>query len=348
VSDARSVRTRLLRWYRRNKRDLPWRRSDDPYAIWISEVMLQQTRVEVVIPYFERFLIRFPTPSTLARASEEQVLAAWGGLGYYRRARSLRTAAQIVVREHGGHLPSDVATLRTLPGIGRYTAGAIASIAFGKPEPVLDGNVKRVLCRLQGSNGPGGEGWLWELATELVRDSPDPGTVNQGLMELGATVCTPRRPACASCPVSSLCRGVDSPERWPPAQPRRPVERVRVAVALVRRGQRALLERPAEAEGNPLRGAWDLPAVELESNEDAREAILAKLGRLGLKAEVMSPRRAVVHSILYRRLTLEVCECRPRSGRVSGRSDLRWVDPDGLRSVAVSGATLKIARPSRR
>jgi A/G-specific adenine glycosylase len=222
---ARALSGALVRWVRRDHRDLPWRLGRDPYAIWVSEIMLQQTRVEVVVPYYERFLERFPDVEALAAAPLDDVLRAWAGLGYYRRARQLHAAAAIVARDHHGRLPADEAALRALPGIGRYTAGAIRSIAFGEPAPIVDGNVARVLSRLFAlPGGPGDSVWerrLWTLAGQLV-PATDPSAFNQGLMELGATVCTPRSPRCAACPLARHCRALAEgrPEAYPPPRPR--------------------------------------------------------------------------------------------------------------------------------
>ncbi len=212
-----------MRWFRAGHRDLPWRRTREPYRVWVSEIMLQQTRVEVVVPYYERFVARFPTPHALADAPLDDVLAAWSGLGYYRRARQLHAAAALVVREHAGDLPADDEALRALPGIGRYTAGAIRSIAFGHAAPIVDGNVARVLSRLFAlAGGPGDAAWekrLWTLAAALV-PAADPSAFNQGLMELGATVCTPRAPRCDACPLARFCKAhaAGREEAFPPAK----------------------------------------------------------------------------------------------------------------------------------
>ena len=255
-----SRRADLLAWYDATRRDLPWRRTRDPYAIWVSEVMLQQTQVAAVLPYWERFLARFPTPAALAEADEDAVLAAWSGLGYYRRVRHLREGARQVVERHGGSVPPSLDALRALPGIGPYTAGAIASIAFGCEEPVLDGNVRRVLARWTADKGEGGDARFWTLARTLVA-GPRPGDWNQALMELGAAVCTPVAPDCARCPVAASCRAhaTGAPEDFPRARPRKPSRTVRVEVALIEREGAVLLERGG---AGPLRGKWDLPAVE--------------------------------------------------------------------------------------
>jgi A/G-specific adenine glycosylase len=334
------LRAPLLRWYRRSSRDLPWRRTRDPYAIWVAEVMLQQTQVATVLPYYRRFMTRFPDPARLAAASEEEVLALWSGLGYYRRARSLQAAARQVVECHAGRLPADPCELRRLPGIGRYTAGAIASIAFDLCEPVLDGNVRRVLTRIIADDPE--ERRLWEIAAQLA-DGPDPGDLNQALMELGALICTPRDPSCDACPLSRHCRAGASgrPEAYPARRNAgRATEQVRVAVAVVRRADQVLLERPPS--GSPLRGAWDLPALATPPGATAASTLCRALRRrYGLEISAGEPAGRVSHGIMHRRLRLEVVPCRLRRGRVAGRRELRWVELSALDQAAVSGATHK-------
>jgi A/G-specific adenine glycosylase len=303
--------------------------------------MLQQTQVATVIPYYRRFLERFPGVDDLAEAPEEAVLSAWSGLGYYRRARALQAAAREVRDRFGGRLPDDAEKLRSLPGIGRYTAGAIASMAFGLEEPVLDGNVRRVLCRIRGVAEPP-EVDLWGMAQELVRGN-SPGDLNQALMELGALVCTPRSPRCTRCPLRLQCRALasDDPEAFPARRPIGRFEKVRVAVARVRRGDRILLERPGDA--SPFRGTWDLPAVEVAPGADPRARIEVALGRRhGVTIEAGQRAGAASHGILRRRLTLEMFDCRLVRGRTSGHDDLRWVRPADLPETAVSGATHKL------
>ncbi|MBI5514815.1 MAG: A/G-specific adenine glycosylase [Deltaproteobacteria bacterium] len=215
-----AVREALLGWYREHRRDLPWRRSRDPYGVWVSEVMLQQTRVDTVVPYHRRFLERFPTVEALARAPEAEVLAVWSGLGYYRRARLLHQGARAVVERHAARVPDTFALLRALPGVGDYTAGAIGSIAYGLPVPVVDGNVERVLTRLHTLRGDPraspGKSLLRALAARYA-EHPAPGEVNQALMELGALVCAPSAPKCLLCPVKAHCGALAAgePERYP-------------------------------------------------------------------------------------------------------------------------------------
>src|ERR1700722_14792268 len=258
-SVSREFRARLLPWYDAHARDLPWRKSHDPYCVWLSEIMLQQTRVAAVIEHYHEFLRRFPTVQKLAAAREASVLAAWRGLGYYRRARMLHAAAKLVVGNPGGKFPPMAAELLTLPGVGRYTAAAIASIAFGEPEAVVDGNVERVLRRLSGKPLSGEK--LWQAAEELL-DRPRPGDFNQAMMELGATVCTPRTPSCLTCPVMELCatRG-----EFPAAAKAAPQKKREIHYALdlrngAGRGRKVfLVQRPPDA--SLMAGMWELPEI---------------------------------------------------------------------------------------
>lgn len=346
---AGPLRAALLRWFDRNRRDLPWRRTRDPYAIWVSEIMLQQTQVDTALPYYRRFLQRFPDVTRLAAASEEEVLSVWSGLGYYRRARMLREAARAVVEHYGGRLPREVAALKRLPGIGRYTAGAICSMAFDLCEPVLDGNVRRVLSRLFAVDGSvvgraAEERKLWSIASVLVRGAR-PGDLNQALMEFGALVCRPRDADCRRCPLRRRCRALalGAVERLPAARPAPPSVTVRVGVAVIRRGGRLLLERPGES--NPLRGSWDLPAVELTDGVSLERTLARGLARRhGLSLGRGRAAGRVVHGIMQRRLSLEIQLCGLRRGKVAGRETLRWLDPAALNDAAVSGATRKILR----
>jgi len=299
-----AARRKLLAWYRRRRRDLPWRRTGDPYAIWVSEVMLQQTRVSAVIPYYERFLARFPDVETLARARIDTVLASWSGLGYYRRARLLHRAARIVERDG---FPRAAAEWRALPGIGDYTAAAIASIAYGERAAVVDGNVERVLSRMHAiRRGPAriralADGWLSRRS---------PGNHNQAVMELGATVCTPRSPACPRCPVRDACAGRADPGRYPAPRPRPRPRRERVTVGLARWEDRVWLRRNADA--GLLAGLWDLPPAR----------------RRGV------PLAVVTHGVLDRLLRVEVYEA-PAIG------DGRWFTPRQIRKLPLAAAARK-------
>ncbi len=251
--DARRWRRLLLDWYDENKRDLPWRKDRDPYRVWLSEIMLQQTRVAAAIDHYELFLKRFPTIQKLAAAREASVLAAWSGLGYYRRARMMRLAAKEIVNKRAGTFPASAKDLLTLPGIGRYTSAAIASIAFGEKIAVVDGNVERVLQRVRGENLSGES--LWTAAKESL-DAKRPGDFNQAMMELGAVVCVPRQPKCLTCPVHTLCatRG-EHPRRRNPAQRKREI----YYTLNLRDDSVLLVQRPPDA--SLMAGMWELPEL---------------------------------------------------------------------------------------
>jgi A/G-specific adenine glycosylase len=273
------LRVLLLEWYGRHRRDLPWRRTRDPYAIWVSEIMLQQTRVAAVVERYEEFVRRFPTVYALAEAAEEDVLSVWSGLGFYRRARMLHKAARVVATSGKGRMPGSAADLRSLPGVGGYTAAAIASIAYGELIAVVDGNVERVLCRVAGWDADGEHGRkVQELAGRLV-DEGRPGDFNQAMMELGATVCLPRNPQCLACPVAEFCRTRGEHK----AAPRAPsvVREVGFALCLrpaargagadAARGQVLLQRRPAHVSVMP--GMWELPMLRTVPNGDTRMTV---------------------------------------------------------------------------
>jgi len=303
----------LVAWYKSQKRDLPWRRTKDPYAIWVSEVMLQQTQVKTVLGYYERWMRRFPTVKALAAADDADVLHAWQGLGYYSRARRLLSGARAVTERHAGTLPRSVEALLALPGIGPYSAGAIASIAFGLPEPIVDGNVVRVLCRLFALGGDPARSplkqELWRLARELV-PADNPSEFNQSLMELGATICTPTSPRCAECPVAKQCQALaHGLETTLPALAKRkaPTE-VATAAAYVRRGDKVLL-RQLPADSPRWAGLWVLPFTELSRAEDPTAAAVRALSEIGIAAAAKARLREVRHTITRFRITLNIVEC---------------------------------------
>jgi A/G-specific adenine glycosylase len=304
------VRDALLRWFDTHRRDLPWRRTRDPYAIWVSEVMLQQTQVDTVIPYYERFLARFPRVSALADAPLPDVLSAWRGLGYYSRARNLHRAAQQVVQLHGGELPRNVDALRTLPGFGRYTAGAVASIAFDLPAPLVDGNVARVLSRVHEVEGAPGdrsrEATLWAHAAQWAT-GPRSGDVNQALMELGALICRPV-PTCLVCPLHSDCiaRRKGRTGELPPPRVRAPRKRLALFAAFWKRRGRVLLVR---RHGDGLFGGlWELPTVELTGGQRPSAEPLARA--LGTRITLGGSLARVKRTLTHRDLTLEVYEAK--------------------------------------
>jgi A/G-specific adenine glycosylase len=330
------LRRAILRWYLANRRDLPWRRTSDPYAIWVSEIMLQQTRVETVIPFYTRFLDRFPTVEVLARAREDAVIAAWSGLGYYRRARHLHDAAARVLTEHGGRVPSEPEDLRRLPGIGDYTAAAIASVAFGRTAAAVDGNVIRVLARIQGLRGsrvsPRLKREVAGIAEELAQ-GPRPGDWTQALMELGATVCRPREPRCGECPARAMClaRASGHPDRYPEAPVARPPRRVeRVMLAAWSRG-RLLLVRESP-DPSPT---WTMPHAETGSSPERAARSLAR--RLGLDGKVEGPVARFRHRTFAEDSGVEVWRLESKSPSKPGR----WVPPSEVDRLPTRGPTLK-------
>ena len=342
------ARKRLLDWYSANKRAMPWRETRDPYAIWISEAMLQQTRVETVVPYWERFLTLFPDVHALATADMDDVLGAWAGLGYYSRARNLQAAARLVDENYGGRLPDDAEALQTLPGIGRYTAGAVASIAFDRPEPVLDGNVKRVLTRLLGIREDIGQPAvverLWKEAGVLVQ-GPHPGDLNQALMELGATVCTPRAPNCDRCPVSQFCdaQAEGDADSLPIKARKKPARRVEAVTALIsRRGKALAVRRPLHGL---LGGLWDLPGGDLFPGEMPRAGLTRALReRAGLEISRASAVGAVEHVFTHRILTLHVYRASTSTDRIrlDGFTGHKWLSPRAISSLPHATVTAKV------
>jgi len=345
---------KLLRWAEKHLRDLPWRiEPRDPYRVWISEMMLQQTQVATVIPYFRRFTERFPTVQALAAAPLDDVLKLWEGLGYYARARNLHHAARKVVAEFDGRLPDTVEELCKLPGIGRYTAGAIASIAFGRDEPVVDGNVKRVLCRVYAIRGdarrPAIQKKLWALAaTNLPKGKA--GRWNEAMMELGATVCLPRSPRCDKCPLARVCRAreLGIQEKLPTkATPKRSPHYDVTAAVIRKRGRVLIAQRPV---GGMLGGLWEFPGGKRERGEWLEECLRREIKEeLGVEIEVGQPVTQVKHAYTHFRITLHAFECRLVNGRPRAIqvADWRWVRFDELDDFAFAVTDRKIIQALR-
>ncbi|MGH7795336.1 MAG: A/G-specific adenine glycosylase [Candidatus Binatia bacterium] len=334
-----AVRRKLLSWYERNKRDLPWRRKLDPYAVWIAETMLQQTQVKTVIPYYEKFLQAFPTMESLARAPLPRVLRQWSGLGYYRRAENLSKAARQIVRRHRGKIPDDYDRLRALPGIGEYTAGAVLSIAFERRYPAIDGNAQRVLRRLVRIES---ERELRAMAAALVPRAR-PGSFNQALMELGATVCTPRNPRCRECPMDSLCAS-GSRARTRRARSERKAAQIKNVIwplALIRRGGKILLRR--RAGRGLLAGLWDLPGGQLANRERIATLLHDHLDEL--KSTRARPKKIgeIRHAITHRRIRAPIylVDVEANIEVDLPRSRWRWIDPANVQKQATSSMTAK-------
>ena len=338
-----ALRRRLLAWYDAERRELPWRFAQlgaDPYRVWVAEVMLQQTQVRAAIPYYHRFLARFPTLEVLAAAREEDVFAQWSGLGYYARARNLHAAAREALREHGG-LPRSLEALRALPGFGPYTAGAVASIAFAIPAAAVDGNVARVLARLFLVRGDPGHGPVRARVDDLARalvDPERPGDLNQALMDLGATVCGKPVPGCGRCPVTALCAARRAGlERVVPPARRRPARRPLVlGCAVVRRGDAILVARqPARGL---FAGLWALPSAELRPDDDARRTLARALrGEHDLRAAVREELATCERTLTHRALTLRAFRCELRAP-LHETTRLRFASPRALRGLAVPAA----------
>jgi A/G-specific adenine glycosylase len=349
----RSLRRRLIAWYRSHARDLPWRHSRDPYCVWVSEIMLQQTQVATVREYFARFVRALPDVHQLAAADEQHVLRLWEGLGYYRRARQLHAAAKQIVAEHAGRFPQDLDALRKLPGIGRYTAGAIASIAFNRRAAILEANTIRLLSRLIGYRGDprltAGHHVLWEVA-ESILPQKDVAEFNQALMELGSLVCTPSEPKCHECPLSSLCaaRAAGLQNAIPPSKARQTYTELREAAIVVRRNSQVLMRQCAERER--WAGLWDFPRFALEASGPlfAREEIMAKvLETTGVTCTPGVLLKSLKHGVTRYRITLDCYEAtyvagRPRSG--SCAAPFRWKKLAKLKVLPLSATGRKIAQ----
>ena len=343
-----ALRRDLLAWYSANQRDLPWRRTRDPYAIWISEAMLQQTRVETVLAYWPRFLTRFPDIASLAASREDDVLAAWSGLGYYRRARALREAACAIVERHGGVFPRERASVLALPGICPYTAGAVLSIALGQREPLVDGNVARVFSRLfaveHGLGTVDSNRRLWELAQELLPESGNPGDWNQALMELGATLCTAKSPSCERCPLAHSClaRKQGRVPCLPLPKPRVQMLDVEVEVLVVRRKGGVLLERRGESASR-MAGLFELPTREVGTPSGLFRAQWEPEGLFLVGSEIGRAR----HTITCHRIDVSV-----REGRLAAGGKLpecfSWVDHAQATQLALTGMARKVLRAQAR
>ena len=346
--DLPEIRARLLAWYDENRRDLPWRAAPgevpDPYRVWLSEVMLQQTRVETVRPYYERWVARYPTVEALADAPLDEVLKAWEGLGYYSRARNFHRAVREVRQRYGGGVPDHPETFRALPGVGRYTAGAVMSIAFGRAEPLVDGNVRRVFARWSDDPAPT-DAALWEMAEALV-PGERPGCLNQAVMELGATVCTPRSPRCPLCPVRDGCRAfaAGTQEERPERKKAKPTPHEDTAVAVVTHQRRILLvRRPVDAR---LGGMWAFPsAIRGRGESVAAGAERAAREWLDLSVRAGDEIGVVEHAFTHVRATYRAVRCAVVSGEPRNLlgDAWSWAGPEEVEALALPVAQKKIA-----
>lgn len=364
IARTERIHERLLEWYATEARELPWRRTRDPYAILVSEIMLQQTRVETAIAYFERFMAQFPSIEALAEASIDEVLKVWQGLGYYRRAHNLHAAARRTVEEHGGSLPDDVKQLRSLPGIGAYTAGAVASIAFGRNQPALDGNIIRVLTRVYRIQGDPSRAatraQILQHAQALTRLG-SASEINQALMDLGARICRPRTPDCGACPITNECDAHHAGEEtaYPRNPKRQPVPHRTVVAGVVwegepyAKGARVLVAK--RRTGDMLGGLWEFPGGCVESGETPEEALHRELREeLAIEVNSLTPLVTVRHTYTHFRMTMHVYSCRHCAGEPVAIEcdDLAWTTLQRLDEYAFSKADLKVIEaltdPSRR
>jgi A/G-specific adenine glycosylase len=347
----KAFRRAVLAWFRGHARELPWRGTRDLYRVWVSEIMLQQTQVVTVVPYYRQFIERFPDVRALAAAGEQDVLRLWEGLGYYRRARQMHRAAQVIVRQHGGQFPQDVDAVRALPGIGRYTAGAILSIALDARLPILEANSVRVFCRLLAFRGDpsksAAQRLLWRFAEELL-PKKDVGTFNQALMELGSEICTPREPLCDRCPVARLCptREQGLQELVPAAKKKTQYEEVHEAAVVIRRRGKVLVRRCGPDER--WAGLWDFPRFPISARNGAalRRELAEKVADLtGVTIQPGEKLASIKHGVTRFRITLSCYAAEfLQSNNHRSNGNLKWLRPSELEGYPLSATGRKISR----
>lgn len=347
IHNIRYFQEQLMNWYTLFRRSLPWRKTSDPYHIWVSEVMLQQTQVKTVIPYYQRFVLHFPDVCLLSKADLENVLKHWEGLGYYARAHNLHKTAGIVVKKHNHIFPNDIKLLRELPGIGEYIASAVLSIAYGQAYAVVDGNVKRVLARLFKIDIPVNRsisGKIFKEYAERILEKKDPGNFNQAMMELGALVCTPKKPNCPSCPVKIFCQAFKSHmiEQYPKRENTPKTPQFHIATGVVCKGQRILITR--RKPKGLLGGLWEFPGGKIKEGEEAEIACAREIKEeVNLKVKAYKHIIRIKHAYTHFKIVMDVYLCSYLAGRIrlNGPIDYRWIRPDEIDDFPFPGANHK-------
>lgn len=337
----------MLAWYETSHRKLPWRDTDNAYAIWVSEVMLQQTQVSRVLDFYPNFMVRFPTVADLAKADLQKVLKAWEKLGYYGRARNLHRAAKQVVLEFEGNIPADYSRFRKLPGVGEYIAAAVLSQAFGQPFPVVDGNVKRVLARFFMLDAPVNRSSSLKIFREksaLLLSRDQPGTFNQAMMELGATICRPRKPDCAQCPVVKYCLSQQNEKtvEYPKRLPSKKIPKYSISVGVIRKDNRVLITR--RKNNGLLGGLWEFPGGKVKKGESGELACLREIREeINLQVKILQHLARVKHAYTHFKIEMDVFICQWIEGelRLNGAVDFRWIVPDEIDKFPFPGANHK-------
>ncbi|MDH5596633.1 MAG: A/G-specific adenine glycosylase [Candidatus Peregrinibacteria bacterium] len=338
----------LLKWFEKNQRPLPWRDKYEPYQVWISEIMLQQTQVKTVLPYFERWMATLPTIKSVAEAKEDQILKLWEGLGYYSRARNIQKAARQIVEEYDGVFPSDYDAILALPGVGKYTAGAIASIAFNQDRPLVDGNVIRVLSRLflytKNTRFPEAEKKMWKWAEEILPKG-EARLFNQAMMEFGALQCTPASPDCSACPLASVCeaRKENMIHLIPDRGPARRVENIKVAIAVIKKEGKVFIQK--RPEKGLMGGLWEFPGGKVEKGEGFKAALQRELAEeVGMKVRNIKKIRNIKHAYTSFKVDLHCYEADYESGEVKlgSATDGLWVDPEELTNYPFPAANVRL------
>lgn len=340
----------LLEWYKAHARPMPWQENPDPYHLLVAAIMLQQTQVQTVLPYLERFLQRFPTVRDLAAAEEDEVLLYWSGLGYYNRARSLHRAARQICRRHNGSVPCRADALRQLPGIGEYTAGAVVSIACGKPEPALDSNGYRILARLlafeEDITLSSSRRLLGEACRQILPEHA-PGEFNQALMDLGALICTTREPRCLTCPLAGECRAFQQGRQasLPVLPPRQVGEKVQDVCAVIEHRKRWLMVR--HTDGRLWRGLWGFPRVRVEEGETLEQAAYRAATMVGAQVDGCEVVATIRHAVMHYSVTLHAVRCHLREQHPEGGNTLRWVSPSEAQKLPLSSPMRRVVNKLR-